>query len=113
LNRIPAAVLLHGGRYKGLLRPLVERRLPRLGLTDQRKDYPADAQAAKLQRLRDSIARARAARSFDALAGAGVVDPGRLSAAVGMSNAAMSFEALARVFYLMSADRWIREHTSL
>ena len=53
LNSIPPHVLLHGESYKGMLRPVAERRLPDLGLASQRKVYGTgvrEAQQGELHR---------------------------------------------------------------
>ncbi|HUF47556.1 MAG TPA: asparagine synthase-related protein [Vicinamibacterales bacterium] len=111
LNRIAPDTLVFGDRYKGLLRPVVARRLPGLGLDNQRKDYPSDLQAAKLARLRGSLEAASATSSFDVLPELGIVDPDAL-ARHSEPWSGLSFEALAARFYLLSAERWLRAHVS-
>jgi len=109
-NRIAPRVLLHGDRYKGLLRPVVARRLPGLGFESQKKAYAPEWEARHLSELRQSIARLWPGERFDALADLGIVDPGAVS---GETDAigTYGFTDLVRLFGLMSAERWIRVHT--
>lgn len=109
-NRISPRVLLHGNRHKGLLRPVVARRLPGLGFESQKKAYAPAWEARHLRDLRQSIARLWPAERFEALADLGIVDSG---AVAGETNAigTYGFTDLVRLFGLMSAERWIRVHT--
>ena len=110
-NRISPNVLLHGDRYKGLLRPVVAKYLPGLGLESQRKDYLKEAQDLDLKNLRESVARAWPGYDFAALENLGIVD----AAVVRREIAGVdqkSFEHLAKLFSMMSAEQWIRVHTS-
>jgi len=109
-NRIPPRVLVHGNRYKGLLRPVVGKRLPGLGFENQRKAYAPEWEARHLRDLRQSIMRAWPGERFEALGDLGVVDP------VGVLTeteriATHGFTNLVRMFGLMSAERWIRVHS--
>lgn len=106
-NRIPPRLLLHGARYKGLLRPVVARHLPDLGLENQRKDYPADAQNRKLTELRQSVTVAWDGFALDTLDGLGVVDSARARRQL-VDFSRKPFEDLAQTFVLMSSERWLR-----
>ena len=66
-------MLVHGGRYKGLLRPVVARHLPGLGLEDQRKDYPGDIQKRKLLEMQRSMSEVWPEFNFGTLDGLGVL----------------------------------------
>ena len=110
-NRISPQVLLHGDRYKGLLRPLVAKHLPGLGLESQRKDYLKEAQDLDLMNLRQSVARAWSGYDFTALEGLGVVSASGVQREIAGADR-QSFEQLARRFSLMSAEQWIRVHTT-
>ncbi|MCC7007768.1 MAG: hypothetical protein IT184_03035 [Acidobacteria bacterium] len=110
-NRIAPATLVHGTRYKGLLRPVVARHLPSLGLDRQRKDYPADHAAEELAALRSSITAVWPDYQFDILAGLGVVDASRLSAERGAFHRA-GFDGLARMYGLLSAERWLQARSN-
>jgi hypothetical protein len=111
LNRIAPDTLVFGDRYKGLLRPLVERRLPALGLSNQRKDYPGDLQAEKLVRLRRSMAAAWRPARLDRQRALGIVDAAGLASAA-TADSEMSFESVAARFYLLSAEPWLAAHAS-
>ncbi|MGQ0734853.1 MAG: asparagine synthase-related protein, partial [Acidobacteriota bacterium] len=110
-NRIPPHVLVHGDRYKGLLRPVVERHLPHLGLENQRKDYPADLQLRKLRDLRRAIANAGRAAVIRRLADLGVIQTITIGHEIACADT-LSFEALARLFTILSAERWLGEHAT-
>jgi asparagine synthetase B (glutamine-hydrolysing) len=105
-NRIPPRVLVHGDRYKGLLRPLVARDLPGLGLESQRKEYSRVVGEQRLQEIRGSLLRTWPGFGLDALASSGVVDPVELKKATG-STLVRGFDDAARLFMLMSSERWI------
>jgi asparagine synthase (glutamine-hydrolysing) len=107
LNRIPPHVLIHGDRYKGLLRPLVARHLPGIGLENQRKEYPAAAQEAKRRELRQSMAQAWAAQRLTAIGELAIVDaPAALRDLDPLR--ADGFERIAQTYAAMSADRWVQ-----
>ena len=76
LNAVPAQVLLDGARYKGLLRPVADWRLPALDLGSQRKVYGPGVIDAHRRSLWDGVAAAwPKLRDFPRLAALGVVDP--------------------------------------
>ena len=108
-NRIAPKVLLHGNRYKGLLRPVVGKRLPGLGFENQKKAYSPDWESRHLRDLRAPIARLWPGERFEALGALGVVDP---ASVLNESDriATYGFTSLVRLFGLMSAERWIRVH---
>jgi asparagine synthase len=108
LNRIAPEVLLYGKRYKGLLRPVVAKALPGLGLEDQRKHYARADQDRKLAELRQEMASAWADEQLTTLDALGIVRAA--DARVHYRALAQSgFADLARVYALMSAERWVQE----
>ena len=108
-NRIPPRVLIHGGRYKGLLRPVVARHLPGLGLEDQRKDYPEDIQKRKLLEMQRSMAEVWPDFSFGTLDGLGVLDARQVRPQGGESHK-LTFAGIARLFTLMSGEQWVNDN---
>jgi asparagine synthetase B (glutamine-hydrolysing) len=110
-NRIPPKVLIHGARYKGLLRPVVARRLPGLGLEDQRKDYPVDLQERKLQEMRASMGSIWPTFSLAKLDELGILQSRAFRDATGDAEK-LTFAGLARLFTMMSAERWVAQNTS-
>jgi asparagine synthetase B (glutamine-hydrolysing) len=105
--RIHPEVLIHGDRYKGLLRPVVARHLPHLGLERQKKAYPQAEQQRALEGLRQSMTAAWSDYSFDVLEGLGIVDASGLRRSQ-TTFAGADFEGIARSYGLMSAERWLR-----
>ena len=110
-NRISPRALVHGDRYKGVLRPIVARRLPGLRLDRQRKEYPGDQRAWQLQELRESVARLWPGHAPDELARLGIIDP-RVLASSGSAGEAARYEPHIQRFILMSTERWLRAHTT-
>jgi asparagine synthetase B (glutamine-hydrolysing) len=105
-SRIPPPVLVRGNRYKGLLRPVVEKYLPGRGFDTQRKDYPRSSQNLTQDNLRRDVERAWPHFTFDTLAGLGVVD--RPMAQRDATRIPVhDHGALVRLFALMSAERWL------
>jgi asparagine synthase (glutamine-hydrolysing) len=109
-NRIPPSVLLHGGRYKGLLRPIAENRLPSLGLGAQRKEYQAGVQKRKRLDLLRSVEQLWPHYDFETLADFGVLDP--VAARRGLAGAPRDTETLSRMVGLMMAERWARANAT-
>jgi hypothetical protein len=110
-NRIPPHVLVHGDRYKGLLRPIVAKHLPMLGLENQRKHYPRDEQQQQLADLRQSVATPWETARFDTLGRLGVVGP---SAKRDIDAAGdKGYNGVVRMFIMMSAERWTGLHTDV
>jgi hypothetical protein len=110
-NRIPPRVLVHGDRYKGLLRPIVARHLPGLGLENQRKLYPREQEDRNLRDLRHSVASAWAGVRFDRLERLGVVGPGAKHDFDATGDT--GFNAIVRMFIMMSAELWTRVHADV
>ena len=110
-NRIPPRVLIHGGRYKGLLRPVVGRHLTGLGLEDQRKDYPADIQKRKLEETRRSMAGLWPEFSLSTLDRLGVLESRHVKEET-EKGGPLSYGGIARLFTLMSAERWVNTNAS-
>jgi hypothetical protein len=103
---------MHGGRYKGLLRPIAARRLPGLGLERQRKVYSSEHQQRKLNELRASVAAAWARYDFEILDGLGVADAPRAKEALRADGDA-GFDGLARMVVLMMGEVWVRSNASI
>jgi asparagine synthase (glutamine-hydrolysing) len=109
LNSIPPHVLLDGASYKGMLRPVAERRLPGLGLTAQRKIYAAAVRSAQLRELTTGVREQWPAHRLEALAALGVVEP---TTARQRFEPASDGHSHVTMYALMSADRWTRVHAS-
>jgi hypothetical protein len=111
-NRISPRALTHRARYKGLLRPVVSKRLPQLGLENQRKAYPRQEQDRKLADLRQSIVNAWPDARFKALGRLGIVSPVAAEREIDTVGD-KGFEAPIRMFVMMSAERWVGVHTAV
>ncbi len=111
LNSIPPHVLLHGDSYKGMLRPVAERRLPDIGLTQQRKVYAAAVRAAQQQELRDGVDAAWPQHALPRLAALGVIDPSVAREALDAAGSDPLFPRITK-YALMSADRWLQAHAA-
>jgi len=109
-NRISPQLLLHGARYKGLLRPIVVKHLPGLGLEHQRKHYPRQGRIASLRNLRRSVDHAWAEARFDALGRLGVVNSSVVKQDMG-GAADKQIGELSRMYGMVSAERWVALHT--
>jgi asparagine synthetase B (glutamine-hydrolysing) len=109
-NRISPEMLVSGGRYKGLLRPIVAKYFPGFGLESQRKRLSVPDE----QRLKDEIGSSIAAawRPFrcDTLDRLGLVDAARLARDLTLDGA--GFADFAQHFALMSAERWVTARSS-
>lgn len=110
-TRIPPPVLVHGNKYKGLLRPVVERLLPGLGFGQQRKDYPQRALDLDLRNLREGVQRAWPLYSFPRLRDLGLLHSSALDEEARNARA-HALPALVRMFALMSAESWTALRTS-
>ena len=110
LRRIPPHVLLHGNKYKGLLRPLVERHLPGLGFGRQRKEYPKQGQDLVFRVLRDGVTSAWRTHQFETLSRLNVVNPHTVRDDTGSAN--LDSSRLVRMFALMSAELWTSVHAT-
>jgi asparagine synthetase B (glutamine-hydrolysing) len=110
-NRIPPHVLIHGARYKGLLRPIVAKHLSGLDLENQRKHYPREQEERNLRDLRQSVASAWADARFDTLCRFGVVGA---TAKDDMNAVAQrGYNGIIRMFAMMSAEQWTAIHTNV
>jgi hypothetical protein len=105
-NRISPRLLLHGTRYKGLLRPVVAKYLPGLGLERQRKFYEPEHRRRDLLAFREGIADARPEAGFRSLAALGLVDE-RLAARAVAHTGESDADHLGRIFAMMSHERWV------
>lgn len=106
LNSIPPEVLLHGDSYKGILRPLAEKRLPNLGLTQQRKAHSTDIEVAHYRELRDPVFAAWPTHSLARLSDLGVID-GPATRRAFAPRVITASDDLVTMYALMSADRWV------
>jgi len=112
LNRISPRALVQGDRYKGLLRPIVARRLPQLGLERQRKHYSDESQQRALSDLRQSLAKAWGDGRFDRLERLGVVNSGAATCEIERHHE-QGFNDLVPMFIVMSAERWLGVHADV
>jgi asparagine synthase (glutamine-hydrolysing) len=112
LNRISPSVLVRGDRYKGLLRPIVAKRLPQLGLERQRKHYSDEGQQRALSDLRQSITNVWGDGRFDRLERLGVVSPDLASGEI-EGHREKGFNDLVPMFIMMSAERWLGVHAEV
>jgi asparagine synthetase B (glutamine-hydrolysing) len=110
LNSIPPSVLLHGDRYKGLLRPVAASRLPALGLESQRKTYAPGVIAAQHREFRSGIQQAWPRASVDRLRDLGVVHRKALRRTL-TAGPSTTFDDLLTMYAVMSAEEWARERT--
>ena len=108
-NSIPPHVLLHGDSYKGMLRPVAERRLPNLGLTKQRKVYAPAVRAAQQQEFREGVDAAWPQHQLPQLAACGVIDPRTVREALDAGGGDPFVPRITK-YALMSADRWLQVH---
>jgi asparagine synthetase B (glutamine-hydrolysing) len=111
LNSIPPAVLLQGDKYKGMLRPVAQRRLPGLGLESQRKTYSPGVVEAHVQELRAGVLEAWPACSLEHVAALGIVDIDRVRRRL-VATPDVRAEDMMSMYALMSTDRWIGAHIS-
>lgn len=110
-TRIPPPLLVRGNKYKGLLRPVVEKHLPGLGFGSQRKDYPQEDVDAELNDLRASLGRALPGQAFTRLQALGIVD-GAVLAAESDRVGALPMVPLVRLYAALSAERWVQARTA-
>ena len=113
LNRISPRLLLHGTRYKGLLRPVATKYVPNVGFDRQRKEYAAGDRLRDVQELRSGIASAwsRVGPRLPGLERLGIVDGARVHEMfAGVPTQGLS--PLGRDFAIMSHERWLQAHTS-
>jgi hypothetical protein len=106
LNAVPPEVHLKSARYKGLLRPVAEKRLPGLGMEDQRKTYAPSVRTAHRNNLRLGVLGAWPGHRFDHLVGLGVVDGGILENTLAEPGPSK----FVQMYALMSAERWVNVH---
>ena len=114
LNRISPRLLLHGTRYKGLLRPVATKYVPNMGFDRQRRvraERPAHGTGAS---LRSGIASAwaRVGPRLPGLEGLGVVDRSRVGQAFANIDA-QGLSPLGQGFGIMSHERWLQLHATL
>jgi asparagine synthetase B (glutamine-hydrolysing) len=109
LNSIPPEMLLQGQSYKGMLRPIAEARLPKLGLASQRKVYGQGVQSAQAREFLDGVRAIWPVHPLDRLGSLGVVDPDAARAALVASDG-MTFDEAVTMYALMSAERWLAVH---
>ncbi len=105
--RMSPEMQLHGGRSKGLLRPIVARRLPGLGLESQRKDYPAEERDLSSRSLRRSLPAAWPSVDFSRLFELGLAEPGTFPRRL-ESGDSWPILRLARMAPVAAAALWLR-----
>lgn len=110
-NRISPDVLVHRNRYKGLLRPIVGRALPGLGLENQKKQAGLHDGGRALRAFRAGIAAAGAGQEFDRLAELGVIRPDHVKQSLGRVDETYD-DDLAVLFTMMCAERWLGARAS-
>jgi hypothetical protein len=108
-NRIGPRTLVRGNRYKGLLRPVVAKHLPKLGFEKQRKDYPREGHRRELLDLRASLERTWRSQRFEMLGQLGLVDSATVAEELTRTSS-YPYGDLIRMFALMSAEHWVRAH---
>lgn len=111
LNSIPPDVLLSGQSYKGMLRPIAESRLPKLGLASQRKVYGQGVQDDQSREFLDGLRAAWPASRLDRLGALGVVDPDAAHRAL-VASGSTTFDEGVSMYALLSAERWLAAHAA-
>ncbi len=108
LGRMPPAVLNRGGRSKGLVRQMLERRCPGLGFAHQRK---VDAGETFLE-----IVRTQGPVAWEQLGGApaladlGVVDGSRVGSLVTVGLESARPREVYRLWEVLNLEAWVRAH---
>ena len=85
------------------------KRLPHLGLDNQRKDYSRGVLNAQLNALRQAIGQALPKETFGRLGELGVVDPARVRREI-EAVPTCGYSRLVRMYALLSAERWVGVH---
>lgn len=109
LNSIPPRVLLQGGSYKGMLRPIAQRRLPDLGLDKQRKTHGEGIVRSHLQELRDGMIGAWSEQPLTRLEELGVIDRAGVEKTLRLTGESGD-DHLLPAYALASAERWLEAH---
>lgn len=108
LLRTPPQLLNRGGRWKGLVRPVVESRFPNLGFDRQKKrityDFPKEVFRREGPLLLQELGGA------GAMAELGLVDPHRYHAVLEQSLGSQEILHLYRVWHGAGAETWVRCH---
>jgi asparagine synthetase B (glutamine-hydrolysing) len=107
MNRIAPETLLHGGKYKGLLRPVARKYFPRFELEKQRKEYAAGDQQQAVADFRTSLMRIWPTVPTSPLFDMGVLG-GRVNGVVPGEHS--STNDLAIAYAILSASRWAGHH---
>lgn len=105
-NRISPRVHLDTGRYKGMLRPLIQQLLPSLGLENQRKTDNGLKEDRTLRDLRESIGPRWERDGCERLAKMGIIDPKQLA----QEPIQELDHALIRRFIVLSCETWVAAH---
>lgn len=109
LNSIPPHVLLDGQNYKGLLRPVAQKRLPTLGIEAQRKIYSPATVASHLHEIRHGTDELWRDQPLTRLGELGVIDESLVRQHL-RPSAEAPFDVLIPSYALMSAERWLAHH---
>ena len=107
-TRVSPETLLHGGQYKGLLRPILRHHLPGLAIETQRKGYPAQGQDFLQQSFASSLPLAWQSTQIKALQDLSLIDGGSLLEA-GSAQTTSHLER-TQLFTLLSTECWVESH---
>jgi Asparagine synthase len=108
LYRTPPLLLFSGGRSKSVVRQIMARRFPGLGLEHQKKRAGTTFYRSVLHREIPALWARRG--SLDALGDLGVVEPGQATAMATKSIAENFGTGLVRIWDLVNVESWIRAH---
>lgn len=109
LNSIPPHVLLDGQNYKGMLRPVAQKRLPMLGIEAQRKTYSPETVTSHLDELSHGTDELWREHPLTMLGELGVIDA-QVARQQLKPSAQARFDVLLPTYALMSAERWLAHH---
>jgi len=106
LYRVPPQALNEGGRSKGLVRRMLERRFPELGFERQKKvlatNFFADVLTSEGPRLWQEMG------GMQALEKIGIVDKNRVNSVVEGAFRSKEARAVSLVWYVMTMESWVR-----
>lgn len=108
LGRTPPEVLNRGGRSKGLVRQMVERRCPGLGFAHQRK-VDAENTFLEIVRTQGPVAWTRMGGT-PALADLGIVDGSGVGSLVTAGLGSARAREVFRLWEVLNLEAWVRAH---
>ena len=109
LYRIPPEFLNRGGRSKGLVRDMLARRFPHLGFERQKKVVAIDFFRSAI--MRQGPGAWKELGGAPALAGLGIVDARKLSAAMEQIFSGNQIQAAGRVWDVLNVEAWLQAHS--